>query len=178
MATECLNSIIVGEIPELTSRLDMGTWSAFALAVLATVYVIFRARTRKAKDPLERRPMTAGLAQQRAVERQMSSLLVELSEMAKTISSSLDVRAAKLEALLDEADSESHGFNPPKRTPPQAIHKLRTTCHLAQFLVAKPTRSHHRRLISAISRFMRWRIRVATCMKLPRHCNDPAVRSN
>jgi DNA-binding NarL/FixJ family response regulator len=44
------------------------------------------------------------MAQQRAVERQMSNLLIELTEMARTVSASLDTRSAKLEALLDEAD--------------------------------------------------------------------------
>jgi len=38
------------------------------------------------------------------VERQMQSLLVELSEMSRQISAQLDTRSAKLELLIKEAD--------------------------------------------------------------------------
>ena len=84
--------------------MDTSTWIALVVAVGATGYIYYRARRGTKKDPLENRTMSSSMAQQRAVERQMSNLLVELSEMARTVSASLDTRAAKLEALMDAAD--------------------------------------------------------------------------
>jgi len=85
-------------------HLDFSTWIALVIGACATMWVLMRAK-RKREDPLENKPVTMPLAQQRAVERQMSSLLVELSDMSREISANLDTRAAKLTALLDEADS-------------------------------------------------------------------------
>jgi DNA-binding NarL/FixJ family response regulator len=70
------------------------------------VYVTFvrPLRKKKDKDPLERSPGFSSLAQRRAVERDMSNLLVELSDMARQMTAQLDTRAAKLELLLKEAD--------------------------------------------------------------------------
>jgi hypothetical protein len=59
----------------------------------------------KKRDPLER-PPSSSLAQQRAVERQMSDLLVELAEMTRQLNAQIDTRAAKLELLLREADDK------------------------------------------------------------------------
>jgi hypothetical protein len=74
------------------------------IATCATAYIYYRSRRKAKRDPLEHHPISASLAQQRAVERQMSNLLIELSDMARTVSASLDTRTAKLEALLDDAD--------------------------------------------------------------------------
>ncbi len=46
------------------------------------------------------------LAGQRAVERDMSNLLVELSAMARQITAQIDTRSAKLELLIKEADEK------------------------------------------------------------------------
>jgi hypothetical protein len=59
---------------------------------------------RRKKDPLDEARPSIGLAQQRSVEREMSNLLLELSEMARQVTAQLDTRSAKLEALIDEAD--------------------------------------------------------------------------
>ena len=82
------------------------TWIAIAVGVMTVVYITFVRPLRKKKeaDPLERRPGHGTLAQQRGVERDMSNLLVELSEMARQMTAQLDTRAAKLELLLKEAD--------------------------------------------------------------------------
>jgi hypothetical protein len=84
------------------------TWIAISVGILTVVYVTFvrPLRRKKEKDPLERRfhNHNGTLAQQRAVERDMSTLLVELSEMARQMTAQLDTRAAKLELLLKEAD--------------------------------------------------------------------------
>jgi hypothetical protein len=82
------------------------TWIAISVGILMVVYITFvrPLRKKKDKDPLERSPGFSTLAQQRAVERDMSNLLVELSEMARQMTAQLDTRAAKLEVLLKEAD--------------------------------------------------------------------------
>jgi hypothetical protein len=95
------------------------TWIAIAVGILTVVYVtlVRPLRQKKTKDPLEQPPVRTSLAQQRAVERDMSNLLVELSEMARQMTAQLDTRAAKLELLLKEADDRietlrSMGGNP------------------------------------------------------------------
>ena len=82
------------------------TWIAISVGILMVVYVTFvrPLRKKKDKDPLERPTDFSTLSQQRAVERDMSNLLVELSEMARQMTAQLDTRAAKLELLLKEAD--------------------------------------------------------------------------
>ncbi len=81
-------------------------WLFLGIAIAATAFVYIRARNRAKKDPLERAPAQSSLSQQRSVERQMQSLLVELSEMSRQISAGLDTRAAKLDALIREADEK------------------------------------------------------------------------
>ena len=82
-------------------------WIFFALAMMALVYVsVLRPMMRKRKDPLEKPSGFTSLSQQRAVERQMQSLLVELSEMSRQITAQLDTRSAKLELLIKEADEK------------------------------------------------------------------------
>ena len=80
---------------------DKRQWIALAIGMIAVTYLMFRPRWRK-KDPLEKPPVYSSLSSQRAVERQMQSLLVELSEMARQISAQLDTRSAKLELLIKE----------------------------------------------------------------------------
>src|SRR3954470_17388804 len=82
------------------------TWIAISVGIMLVVYITFvrPLRKKKDKDPLERSHGFSTLAQQRAVERDMSNLLVELSEMARQMTAQLDTRAAKLELLLKEAD--------------------------------------------------------------------------
>jgi len=77
----------------------------YAVGALTIVFVIFRPSLRK-KDPLKDSGPKLSMAQQRSVEREMSNLLVELSEMARQITGQLDTRSAKLEALMAEADKK------------------------------------------------------------------------
>ena len=81
------------------------SWTAIGIGVATIVYVAFirPLGKKKKEDPLSRPP---GLARQRSVEREMSNLLVELSEMARQMTGQLDTRAARLEALLREADEK------------------------------------------------------------------------
>jgi len=99
-----MQSILL-EIPPPTPATS---WIAIAIGVGTIVYVAFiRPLTKKKQnDPLNRRPGEAALARQRSVEREMGNLLVELSEMSRQMTGQLDTRAARLEALLREADQK------------------------------------------------------------------------
>ena len=78
-------------------------YAIYGMAILALTYIVMRPFLRRRKDPLDK-PFNLSLAQQRSVERQMNSALVELAEMARQITGQLDTRAARLSALLDDAD--------------------------------------------------------------------------
>ena len=81
---------------------DDGTkWLIIGGAVLLITYTIIRPMAKKRKDPLDRPVGQGHLAKQRAVEREMGNLLVELSEMARQITAQLDTRATKLEPFTD-----------------------------------------------------------------------------
>ncbi len=77
-------------------------WLLVCAGGLTLIYMLMRPGMRKRKDPLARMP--SSLSQQRSVEREMTQLLVELSEMSRQISAQLDTRAAKLELLIKDAD--------------------------------------------------------------------------
>ncbi len=83
---------------------DAPQWIAMAIGVMGLAYIIMRPKFARRKDPLQNAGSRISLSQQRSVERDMSSLVVELSEMARQITAQLDTRSAKLEALLKEAD--------------------------------------------------------------------------
>jgi hypothetical protein len=90
------------ELPPLdpTSR-----WLLMGGTVVLIFFAVLRPMMRK-KDPLARPRLPASLSDHRSVEREMSNLLVELSEMARQITGQLDTRAAKLELLIKEADEK------------------------------------------------------------------------
>jgi hypothetical protein len=107
-----MNGILLSDGTPLGSQ----TWLLFALAMFTIVYAVFlRPMMRPKKDPLARpigqRP--GSLARQRDVERQMETLLVELSEMARQITGQLDTRAAKLAELIRQADEAIAKFDAP-----------------------------------------------------------------
>ena len=80
-------------------------WIVYAVGALTILFVVFRPSLRK-KDPLAQSTPRLSMAQQRSVEREMSNLLVELSDMARQISGQLDTRSARLETLMQEADKK------------------------------------------------------------------------
>ena len=84
---------------------DAMQWVIYAMMAVAVTYVVMRPMMRKKKDPMDK-PPDFSLAQQRAVERQMSDLLVELSEMARKVTAQLDTRSKKLELLIHDADEK------------------------------------------------------------------------
>lgn len=106
--------------------LDPATkWAVIVLAIITILYAALRSLFQK-KDPLDKPPAFGSLAQQRSVERQMQNVLVEMSEMARQITAQLDTRAAKLEALIRDADQRiaamksqavSPAPNPPQNPP-------------------------------------------------------------
>ena len=103
------------------------SWVAIGIGVFTIVYVVFiKPRAGKKTDPLSRAPAEPSLARQRAVERDVSTLLVELSEMTRQMTAQIDTRAAKLEALIQEADEKvamlrSLGHDAAPRGGPQGV---------------------------------------------------------
>jgi DNA-binding NarL/FixJ family response regulator len=88
---------------------DSTKWVAILLGGFALVYLIVlrpMMRGGRKRDPLAQTPARTGLAQQRAVERDMQALLVEYEQMIRNMTAGLDTRAARLEALLHEADEK------------------------------------------------------------------------
>lgn len=81
---------------------DPMQWIAYGMGALVILYLVIRPLTKK-KDPLDAMPKFS-LSKQRTVEREMSNVLVELSDMARKVTGQLDTRSAKLEALIQEAD--------------------------------------------------------------------------
>jgi hypothetical protein len=102
---------------------------ALGVAGLCVTYLLFRSRWRRKADPLARDNTASssagtGLAQQRAVERQMQQLLVELSEMTRQVTAQLDTRAAKLELLIHEADEKLAALESARKNEPSARRDL------------------------------------------------------
>jgi hypothetical protein len=85
-------------------------WGAIAVGVMTLLYIAFirPLRNAKKKDPMERAAHGgaggSSLAQQRAIEREMSNLLVEYEQMIRRMTAGLDTRSAKLELLIREAE--------------------------------------------------------------------------
>jgi flagellar biosynthesis/type III secretory pathway M-ring protein FliF/YscJ len=98
---------------------DNSRWVMIGMAALTILYVVVRPMLRRKKDPLERAPKM-GLSQQRTVEREMSHVLVELSDMARQISAQLDTRAARLEVLIQQADERLEALSARVDSPPAA----------------------------------------------------------
>jgi hypothetical protein len=86
---------------------DMTQWVVLCVGVMATAYLVMRGRLRKRQDPMARAATTGmGLSQQRQVERDISNLMVEMLETARHMTAQLDTRAARLEAIIVEADAK------------------------------------------------------------------------
>lgn len=96
---------MTGQLLQIQSLDTTTRWLIIGASVVTIAYAIFRPMMRK-KDPLAKRPATNSLAGQRAVEHDMSNLLVELSAMARQITAQLDTRSAKLELLIKDADEK------------------------------------------------------------------------
>jgi len=104
-------------------------WLMVGFAGATILYAVLRG-SRGKKDPLARGPSSASLARQRNVERQMESLLVELSEMARQITAQLDTRSAKLEALIREADEKISALRQGSQMPTTAAAPVWTAASI------------------------------------------------
>jgi hypothetical protein len=84
---------------------DLPPWLLVGGAAFAVVLVVILLMPllRRRHDPLSRPPLTS-LAQERSVQRDMQSLIHELSEMSRRVGTQLDARAARLERLIQDAD--------------------------------------------------------------------------
>lgn len=102
---------------------EQAPWLIIGAGVFLITYIVIRPFMRRKKDPFDKPAFGRSLSQQRTVERQMESLLVELTEMTRQMSAQLDTRAAKLEQLLEEADRkiiqlrQASDDTPPGRVP-------------------------------------------------------------
>jgi hypothetical protein len=96
-------------LPLLVTTPDTPTeWLPLAALAFGALYLfVFRPMKNKRKrDPMADAPIRTTLAQQRHVEREMETLLVELSEMSRKITAQIDSRSTKLELLIQEADDK------------------------------------------------------------------------
>lgn len=78
------------------------------LSIVVVLYLTFRKRRKS--DPLNSSFRTS-LQQQKALERDMQSVVVELSEMTRQMTATLETRAAKLDLLIQEADTKIAQLN-------------------------------------------------------------------
>jgi hypothetical protein len=85
-------------------------WIMIAVGSAFMMYIILRpwiaGKKGRASDPLANQPFRTSLAQQKALERDMQNLVVELHAMARQMSAQVETRVAKLELLLEEADGK------------------------------------------------------------------------
>lgn len=87
-----------------TSRFtDLPALLLMGLSIVFILYLTFRKRYKG--DPLNQ-PFRVTLQQQKALERDMQSVVVELSEMTRQMMAQLETRAAKLELLMQDADAK------------------------------------------------------------------------
>lgn len=81
------------------------TYVILGAAALFLVYGMQRMSKRKRSSPPENTFFTRNsLAQERRAQQDMENVLVELSKMSRELSAQLDTRAAKLDALIGDAD--------------------------------------------------------------------------
>jgi hypothetical protein len=93
---------VVAATESLSLNGNMPIWLLMGMGVMACMYLTVRPRK---KDPLAGgAPVRSSLAQQKALERDMQHVIVELSDLTRQMSAQLETRAAKLELLIRDAD--------------------------------------------------------------------------
>lgn len=87
---------------------DPVTVIAIGVGGFFLVYLMYlrpKAKKARRRDPLATPPsVRQSLASERATERAMQSLVIELEQMSRQIGAQLDTKAAKLEVLIGQAD--------------------------------------------------------------------------
>ena len=98
-----MHGLLLTDTPAVTTP---SPWAAGVGGILFLIYItcIRPMRNKGKRDPLARKPGEAMLAQQRAVERDMTALLVEYEQMIRRMTAQVETRVAKLELLMGEAD--------------------------------------------------------------------------
>ena len=102
-------------LPKLPASLnDSSAMVLVGLGVMGLIYLMVlrpaaqKNKRRKRPDPLATPPsVRSSLAGERSAERGMQTLLLELENMSRQMSAQLDTKAAKLEALIREADAKT-----------------------------------------------------------------------
>ena len=102
-------------IPNLPKSLnDPAAMVLVGLGVMGLIYLMVlrpaaqKNKKRKKGDPLATPPsVRSSLAGERSAERGMQTLLLELEQMSRQLSVQLDTKAAKLDALIREADEKT-----------------------------------------------------------------------
>ncbi len=79
------------------------------LSIVFILYLTFRKRYRG--DPLNGSSLRINIQQQKALERDMQSVVVELADMTRQMSAQLETRATKLDLLIQEADAKIARLN-------------------------------------------------------------------
>lgn len=83
---------------------DTRTLILMGVSIAAVLYFTFRKKRKR--DPLGNLPFRTSMQQQKALERDMQNVVVELSEMTRQMTAQLETRAAKLDLLIQEADAK------------------------------------------------------------------------
>lgn len=120
-----------------STPVDWQQWVLIAGGFGLLGYFYLRSRGGRRRDPLSRPPReiagAVDLARHRATERQLEGLLVDLEQMSRQISAQLDTRAARLEALLNEADEKLAALDRANQLPLAASPRERDP-----FSISKP----------------------------------------
>lgn len=102
LATLPLAADVVQQATDPSTLVILGVGGVFI------IYVMMRmTKQRKKRDPFDKPFAARSVAQERSVQRGMENLLVELSEMTRQLSAQLETKAAKLEALIADADERA-----------------------------------------------------------------------
>ena len=110
-----LSQTLAQSLPNLPKSMnDPAAMVLVGLGVMGLIYLMVlrpaaqKNKKRKRPDPLATPPsVRSSLAGERAAERGMQTLLLELENMSRQMSAQLDTKAAKLEALIREADAKT-----------------------------------------------------------------------
>lgn len=96
-------------VPAATSQFtELPALLLMGLSIVFILYLTFRKRR---KGDVLNSPMRLSLQQQKALERDMQNVVIELSEMSRQMTAQLETRAAKLELLIQEADQKVARLN-------------------------------------------------------------------
>ena len=116
----------------------MTGWIVAGAGAAALGYLYLRGRARKKSDPLSD-PGRMSTAQQKHLERQMQSLVVELSEMARSMSAQIDTRAAKLNELILQADKKIEELKQLQGKVDAAARSVEGQAHMSLVADDRPT---------------------------------------